>query len=186
MYFFATYYDGEHHTDPGGMADFREVAWPNTYALYDAFVDSDCKQAQEAAGLSPGRCMVLNTSFPYIQSDSFVVQAQTDQTVLTGHDTWPQDYMYDPPEQQFMQEWHANMTVALAPLMVPEEEKKEGPRTGVFAAACYIHGGFTHSYPLLDGINFYEAFDRFYSGASPSSSYKLSDDCGEMCNPTCP
>jgi hypothetical protein len=78
------------------------------------------------------------------------------------------------------------MTTALAPLMVAEEEKSSpSPRSGVFAAACYTHGGFTHSYPLIDGINFYEAFDRFYSGSSPSSSYKLSDDCGEMCNPTC-
>lgn len=199
MYFYATYYDGQNHTDPGGMADFRESAWPQTYELYDAVVDADCKEAQEAKGLSAGDCMILNVSFPFIQSDSFVVQAQTDAVVLTGHDNWPSDYMYEAPEQSFMAEWHANMTVALGPLMIPEEDKsksksqsqREGggedkaPRSGVFAAACYTHGGFTHSYPLLDGVNFYEAFDRFYSDVSPSSSYKLSDDCGEMCNPTC-
>jgi hypothetical protein len=157
-------------------------------------VDADCKEAQEALGQSPGNCMILNVSYPFIQSDSFVVQAQTDAVVLTGHDNWPSDYMYEAPEQSFMSEWHANMTVALGPLMIPEEDKKRGdkrdspplsPRSGVFAAACYTHGGFTHSYPLLDGINFYEAFDRFYSDSSPSTSYKLSDDCGEMCNPTC-
>jgi len=204
MYFYATYYAGENHTDPGGMADFREAAWPNTYKLYEAFVDADCAKAQEATGQSPGNCMILNASYPYLQSDSFVVQAQTDAVVLTGHDNWPSDYMYEPPEQAFMAEWHANMTVALQPLMVTEEDKhnqeaetdkeKHGevssssvssPRSGVFAAACYTHGGFTHSYPLIDEINFYEAFDRFYSSASPSTSYKLSDDCGEMCNPTC-
>jgi hypothetical protein len=186
MYFYATYYEGENHTDPGGMADFRESAWPTTYELYDAFVDEDCKAAQETAGQSAGNCMVLNVSYPYIDSDSFVVQSQTDAVVLTGHDNWPSDYMYEVPEQEFMAAWHANMTTALAPLMVAEEEKSSpSPRSGVFAAACYTHGGFTHSYPLIDGINFYEAFDRFYSGSSPSSSYKLSDDCGEMCNPTC-
>lgn len=33
-YFYATYYDGTNHTDPGGMADFRESAWSTTYDLY--------------------------------------------------------------------------------------------------------------------------------------------------------
>ena len=186
MYFYATYYEGENHTDSGSMADFREAAWPATYELYDAVVDRDCKEAMEAMGESPGGCMILNVSYPYIQSDSFIVQSQTDQVVLTGHDNWPQDYMFEAPEQAFMKEWHANMTLALAPLMAPERERvkteQPSPRSGVFAAACYTHGGFTHSYPLINGINFYEAFDRFYSNALPSSSYKLADDCGNLKN----
>lgn len=83
--------------------------------MYDAFVDEDCKQAFQALGQSAGKedifialkplcspyradatgaCMLSNNSFPYIQSDSFIVQSQTDQTVLTGHDNFPQDYMY--------------------------------------------------------------------------------------------
>ena len=186
MYFYATYYEGENHTDPGNMADFREAAWPTTYELYDAFVDADCKDAYEEIGESAGPCMILNTSYPYINSDSFVVQAQTDSVVLTGHDNWPSDYMYEPPEQEFMYQWKDNMTVALGPLMVANgTSDSHQPRSGVFAAACYTHGGFTHSYPIIDGVNFYEAFDRFYANMSPSSSYKLSDDCGVMCNPTC-
>lgn len=77
-YFYATYYEGENHTDSGGMADFRESAWPTTYALYDAFVDESCKSAFEEAGESPSACMLSNNSYPYIQSDSFVIQSQTD------------------------------------------------------------------------------------------------------------
>lgn len=38
--------------------------------------------------------MLSNVSLPFIESDAFVVQAQTDQVVLTGHDNWPESYMY--------------------------------------------------------------------------------------------
>jgi O-palmitoleoyl-L-serine hydrolase len=77
-YFYASYYEGENHTESGGMADFRESAWPTTYALYDAYVDESCKEAFEAASMSPAACMLSNNSFPYIESDSFVIQSQTD------------------------------------------------------------------------------------------------------------
>lgn len=177
FYFYATYYDGVNHTDPGGMADFREIAWPSTYALYDAYVDEDCKAAHEE---NPSVCMIANQSYPFIQSDSFVIQSQTDSVVLTGHDTWPSDYMYETPEQQFMHEWHQNMTIGLSPLMNPFNKK-----SGVFAAACYTHGGFSHSGPFIKDMNFYDAFDYFYDNRSNPSHYKLSDTCGEMCNPTC-
>jgi hypothetical protein len=77
-YFYATYYDGVNATAPSGMGDFRESAFPTTYKLYDAFVDESCKIAHERAGLSPGACLLSNNSFPYIEVDSFVVQALTD------------------------------------------------------------------------------------------------------------
>lgn len=77
-YFYATYYDGPNATAPGSMADFRETAFPDTYNLYNAFVDESCKAAQETQGVSPGFCMLSNNSFPFIESDSFVIQALTD------------------------------------------------------------------------------------------------------------
>lgn len=85
-----------------------------------------------------------------------------------------------------MNDWHDNMTVGLGPLMADTQ----APRYGVFAAGCYTHGGFTHSYPLINGYNFYDAFREYYfvepgSSADNPSLYKLSDDCGVMCNPTC-
>lgn len=179
-YFYATYYNGSDHTNPGGMADFRESAWPTTYDLYEAFVDQSCKVAYEHKGESPGACMLSNNSFPYIQSESFVVQAQTDQVVLTGHDCWPENHMYDSEEQTFMTEWHNNMTVALDPLM-----RTDNPRNGVFAAACYTHTGFSNTAPLIKGLSYNQAFLNFYQNSTSSDQFKLSDDCGLMCNPTC-
>jgi len=186
-YFYATYYNGVNSTDPGGMADFRENAFPDTYELYNAYVNEDCKSSYISQGLSPAPCMISNQSMEYIKSDAFVIQSQTDQVVLTGHDCWPEDYMYDEPEMTFMVEWHNNMTVALEPLM-----EKRNSKRGVFAAACYTHGGFSHSGPLINGKSMYDAFGSFYfkdrrgAGVTPPSSYKLSDDCGVMCGTNCP
>lgn len=80
-YFYATFYNGVNHTNPGGMADFREEAWPRSYKLYDAFVDESCKLAYEKQGKSPAACLLSNNSLPYIESDAFVVQAMTDRFV---------------------------------------------------------------------------------------------------------
>jgi hypothetical protein len=182
-YFYANYYTGTNHTNPGTMGDFEESALPNTYLLYDAYVDETCKLAYEARGESAGACMLSNNSLPYIRADSFVIQAQTDQVVLTGHDCWPEDYMYESEEQAYMEQWHSNMTVALAPLMA--SDVPHTPRNGVFAAACYTHTGFSHSAPLINGISYNQAFSNFYFSRTSEDQYKLSDDCGLMCNPTC-
>jgi hypothetical protein len=104
--------------------------------------------------------------------------------VLTGHDCWPGDFMLEEPEQEFMQAWATNMSVGLAPLMDVVESPSK-PRSGVFAAACYTHGGFTSTYPMIQGINMYTAFGNFYFNRTEPAGYKLADDCGVMCNPTC-
>lgn len=182
-YFYATYYDGPDHTNPGGMADFRAEAFPKTYDLYQAFVDRDCRHFMQSHQRSPGECMLSNNSMPFIQSDSFIIQALTDQTVLTGHDCWPQDHMYEAPEQAFMMDWYKNMTVALQPVF--SQSGDLNPRRGAFAAACYTHGGFTSKHPLIQGLNYYQAMGNFYFQRTAESGYRLVDDCGLMCNPTC-
>jgi hypothetical protein len=92
--------------------------------------------------------------------------------------------MLEEPEQEFMQAWATNMSVGLAPLMDVIESPSK-PRSGVFAAACYTHGGFTSTYPMIQGINMYTAFGNFYFNRTEPAGYKLADDCGVMCNPTC-
>jgi hypothetical protein len=180
-YFYATYYDGPDATAPGGMADFRESAWPATYELYQAYVNKDCEKAN-GGGYGAPSCMIANVSHPYVKSRVFAVQSQTDQVVLTGHDCWPEDYMDDEPEKEFMKEWHNNMTIALDPLMDIYDTQ-----WGVFAAACYTHTNFNHENPKVNGLSYVDAFHNFYYSRvnTDPSIYKVSDDCGEMCNPTC-
>jgi hypothetical protein len=178
--FFATYYNGTNATQSSYLTDFRESGLKSSYALYDAFVDHSCKEAHLARGLSPSVCMLSNNSFPFIASEMFVVQAQTDQVTLTGHDRFPDKYRNQSEEQAFMHKFQNNMTVALAPLMNPDN-----PRNGVFAAACYTHIGFSHKQPLIKNTTFMEAFGNFYFNRTSPELYKLSDDCGLNCNPTC-
>lgn len=104
--------------------------------------------------------------------------------MLTGHDNWPEAYMYEAPEQEFMNEWAKNMSIALSP-MLNLDEPAGVPRRGVFAAACYTHTGFSHSGPFLNDMNFYEAFGNYYFHRTSPDQYKLSDTCGLMCNPSC-
>jgi hypothetical protein len=51
-----------------------------------------------------------------------------------------------PPEQAYMQAWHDNMTLALAPLMTPSNS-----RNGAFNPACFIHTDFYFNQPLING-----------------------------------
>ena len=187
LYFYASYYTGPHAIGPSSMADFREEAFPTTYALYNAHVDEDCAKALP----DPSACMLLNNSLPYIDSDIFVIQAQTDQVVLEGHDCFPGDpYMNGDEEKQFLQDWHANMTVALQPIIRQERVNANGKdrKLGAFAAACYTHTNFTASHPFIQGENFYQPVHRWYFADQEgykADSYVLHDDCGELCNPTC-
>jgi ribosome maturation protein SDO1 len=188
FYFYETYYNGTNHTNPGGMADFRKDGIENAYKLYNAYVDETCKIEYESYNLDPAACMLSNNSFPFIESDSYVIQAQTDQVVLTGHDCFPQDYMFEDEEQSFMYEFSSNMSNALAPLTKNNKIINNKPQTGIFSVACYIHGSFTHTYPLLNGYSYNEAFTNFYFNYSiiDQTNFILQDNCGIMCNPTCP
>jgi hypothetical protein len=180
FYFYATYYTGPHALQNSSMGDFRESAFPETYALYDAFVDESCKQALSD---KPWACMLSNYSYPYISTPSFVIQSQTDSVVLEGHCNEPgPPYSLQPgPARDFMQQWHHNMTdVALAPLLDPLNT-----HSGVFNPACWTHGGFSHNGPFLNNMNFFQAFEAFYNRNNDPSTYKLKDDCGLVCNPSC-
>ena len=106
--------------------------------------------------------------------------------MIIGHDCFPDDYKYEDEEQNFMKIWSQNMSVALHPLSSSSDTNR---KVGAFSAACYIHGEFSHSQPLIHGISYIEAFSNFYfsnGDDDDGASFQLYDDCGVMCNPTCP
>jgi hypothetical protein len=176
-YFYAHYYTGPDSTDTE-LTDMTEEGWEHAYHLYDSFVDESCKAAYEAAQLSAAPCMLSTNSQPYVSSEVYVVQSQTDQVVLTYHDKWPEAHMNEAPELEYMEEWHHNMTAALSPL-------QQSSRNGYFAAACYTHTDFQSTRPSIKGVGFMEAFTNFYYNRTTAEGYNFADDCGEMCNPTC-
>jgi O-palmitoleoyl-L-serine hydrolase len=106
FYFYAYPYTGVNHTS-SSLADFRPPAWPVTYALWDAFADESCVAGRPG---DPWACMLANYSFPWVSTPSFVVEAQTDQVVLTDHDWVPAGYVSAAPEQAYLAAWRDNMT----------------------------------------------------------------------------
>jgi hypothetical protein len=54
--------------------------------------------------------MLANYSLPYISSEVFITEAQTDMVVLTAHDWVPSAYVKAAPEQAYLAKWAANMT----------------------------------------------------------------------------
>lgn len=59
-------------------------------------------------------------------------------------------------------------------------------RNGAFNPACFIHTSFDPQKPLIGGKSFLQAFGDWYYQRTPPAQYKLADNCGIMCNPTCP
>lgn len=174
FYFEAFPYTGPNHTS-SVLADFSPGAWPGIYQLWNSTVDTTCK---EALSESPWRCLLSNNSFPFISTATFITQAQTDEVVLIAHDWLPQSQMTQLPELQYMQSWHFNMTdVALAPAILSTKH-------GVFNAACFIHTGFSFDAPIINGLGYLQAFARWFYQQGPP--YAFVDNCGLMCNPTCP
>ncbi len=175
FYFFAYPYHGPEHTS-SGLADFRKEAWPQHYKLWDSFVDQDCK---DNLG-EPAYCILSNNSFPFINVNAFIIEAQTDKVVLQYHDWIPanQDPNWSNPIQNYFKQWKNNMTIGLQPSL------DEQSNNGVFNPACFIHTTFTPTSPILNGMNYLQAFQAWFF--KEEESVKLQDDCGILCNPTCP
>jgi hypothetical protein len=177
---YATYYNGPRSMKFNFLSDFRESGIQSTYTLYNSYVDESCRAAYESRGQSAAACLLSNYSLPYIDAELFVVQSLTDRAILTGHDHWNEKYIDKAEERSFMRELQDNMSVALAPLA-----DMRNPKTGIFAVACYTHTGFTNTAPKINNLTYRQAFGNFFHQRTPPEQYKLIDDCGMMCNPTC-
>lgn len=173
FYFYADPYMGVNHTS-SGLADFREPAWPSHVELWDSFMDESCVSA---LGSKSWACMLANNSFPYIDTPVFITEAQTDMVVLLYHDWVPQPYVMMGPEQDYLAQWHENMSIALAPALA-------SGRDGVFNPACFIHTGFSFTSPRIENTTYVQTLGNWYFNRPGPK--RLFDECGVMCNPTCP
>jgi len=169
--FYAYPYMGPGHTG-STLADFRPEAWPQHINLWNSSLNTGCLSAHK---LDPWACELPAYSYEYVQTPLFIIEAQSDSVVLTGHNWVPSQHT-SAPILAYFKEFHANQTTSLTKAMSSSSVH------GVYNPACYIHTGFTNSI-LLDGKNYREAFgDWLLRG----KIVKLQDNCGELCNPTCP
>lgn len=176
FYFFAYPFRGPGHTK-SSLANFEEQAWPQHYSLWKSFVDEDCRRA---LGSRAYACSLANYSYPYVESETFVVESQTDKVVIDYHDWVPasQDPNWSPEVRAYLQDWKANMTGALRPWMSAQS------KNGVFNPSCFIHTDFSADSPLINKTSYYQAFDAWFHKEN-GDLWKLQDDCGILCNPTC-
>jgi hypothetical protein len=172
FYFYQFKYYGEGHVK-SFLVDYSPSSWPRLYTLWNATVDETCKTFLHE---TPWACMLANYSMPYINSGMFIVQSQTDNLVLLGHNGVPLTLQPKKPVYQYITEWSTNMSIALSPAV-------ESPNRGVFSAACFIHRDFNAGSPLIDNMNFLEVLGNWYYGRS--GEHNAVDDCGIFCNPTC-
>jgi len=169
-------YDGPHAADPKTeLPDFSEDSFEGYVELWDAFMDADCEDKQ------PHRwwCIVAHYALPYVSSRVYIVQAQTDRIVLQMHCRIPTNpFLWDDGIRAYIHGWHHNMSAALLhAVQAPGQH-------GVFSAACFRHDAFMVKSPLINGINFKQAFVQWLT-APKTGSYIYFDDCGEFCNPSC-
>ena len=130
-FYFAYPYTGPGHTS-SGLADFRKSAWPSHYSLWQSFVDVTCsKHLQE-----PAYCILANYSLPFVESEAFIVESQTDKVVLLYHDWIPtdQDPNWSEPVKEYFTEWQHNMSIAL------QSSSSDSSKNGVFSPACFAYG----------------------------------------------
>lgn len=160
-----------------GLPSFSPSGLRELYALYQPSLNAACVAAHAA---DPSPCLLSNNSLPFIHTDVFVTEALTDSVQLTSHDNIPAAHVHDAPEQAYIAAWSRNMTAALSPVLGAGSPASRGG----FAAACFMHTGFTSSQPLVGGVSFLQAAARWYEG---TGDYKLADNCPTpFCNPTCP
>ena len=182
------YFNVYPYTGPGAtrsyLADFSAEAWPGHVKLWGAAMDTEC---EKALGDDSAACMVANTSYAYMPRPMMVAEALTDQVVLLYHDSLPKMSAWQQPQLQYMAQWQRNMTAGLTRLA------QAAPLTGIFAPACFIHTGFhawspqitrggqVHSYYTVAA-----AWWAAVTGAQGARPQVILDDCGVLCNPTCP
>lgn len=186
FYFYVTRpYQGPDHTS-SLLTDFSAAGIEEAYSVWQSFVDADCKLGRAE---DPWACLLSNYSLPYIQADAFVIEAQTDKVVLENHD-WvpPAPHLCDEAETLYVRGWSLQMRQALQPLL----DSRGNGRYGVFSPACFIHTDFSASSPIVDGVNYLQAFGNWYFRENSSYAGALVegngwDHCGPAlyCNPTC-
>lgn len=151
--------------------------------LWEAWVPERCMAERP---LTPWQCILAEGNYPSMAARVFIVEGHTDRTVMPLHagltDVWDQvpalcdNNISGCPAAvlQFMGVWGDHMH-ALAGTLRPAD--------GLFMPSCLLHCGFTWKEPIINNLNYIQAFGNWlFSRGGPMKSV---DSCGVMCNPTC-
>ena len=88
-----------------------------------------------------------------------------------------------------MRVWAFNMSSAMDLVVKNIDRKTENLLDGAFHPACLIHTSFSHTQPMIDGLNYATAVAAWLEGRNQDTEKEANlhiDACGEvMCNPSC-
>lgn len=173
FYFYAYPYTGPDHATGSDLASFREEAWPGLVDLWDSYLPSNCVEKVQ----KPSACMLSAYSGPYVKAPAFVIEAQTDAVQIIAHNDVKDavDLQFSSTVSTYMTEWQQNQTQALKSSLKASD--------GYFNPACFTHTKFTKDGPLINGLNYAQAFD---SWMFDKKTVKMQDTCGLFCGTNCP
>lgn len=146
------------------------------YELWGPYVPTECTVLQNTPD-DDYKCQLADTSFGSIKSQIFVVNSQTDASMMTVFDGMPPSNgkTYSENQTAYMAQWAVKMKSSL-------DQVKSHDTAGLFNPACYMHIGFGYTSPKINNMTYKDAFQSWLGG----SKIKLQDDCGIHCNPSCP
>ena len=178
FYFYADEpYTGPDHTY-STLANFSESGMATAYNLWQSYVDLTCLSAKTK---DPHACTLAAYSYPYISSETFIIEAQTDQVVLEAHDWVPSaPTLCNNPELQYVASWRDEMISFLTDHGILDTTKNH---SGAFVPACYTHTGFSHDAPKINAIDYNTAFGNWYFKRTAADNYKLYDVCASITDP---
>ena len=121
--------------------------------------------------------ILFGSVFLLPSSPVFITESQTDAVVLTAHDWVPANDLSLPTVAQYIQEWHANMSIAQQQVIASPH------KNGVFSPACFIHTGFNYTLPLIQGYSYIQVWGRWWCMIIIAYAYMYTQACAHACRP---
>lgn len=170
------YFPDYPYSGPGSTSyvSFTPAGISDLVTMYGAWLPPACI----SAGLG-ALCAFANSSFDSTRTPAFFLAAQTDRVVLPLHCAVPGQPPFEGLVEQFVLSWKTNMTNSLARI--------RDTQSAFFNPACWLHTGYSHVGPFIDGMSYMAAFNAWFKGYANGSAASVQDTCnGVACNPTCP
>ena len=134
----------------------------------------------------PETCLTAHINTPFVESDIFFVESQTDSVQLSLHNGIGDEPDGSVPAQtDYVLEWTVNMTTLLKSHLTTDAGGVRGRRVGTFNPSCYTHTSFSADKPLIEGNHYAEAFYQWYFEGDADAMQDACDDGVFHCNPTC-
>lgn len=159
---------------PWGFDSLRKY-----YTLWNATVPEKCAQATPEA---PWECMFFVRSYGTLESDVFVIEAQTDAVVMPLHGGLPPLWGRSSGADQrcnlttatcpegvldYMQWWSQGIRAAVQPLLAQTKSNRDG----IFFPACLIHTSFfLRDKPRIRDTGVYAALGEWFFGRGRGGS----------------